>query len=243
MAVAATFDFLTSDLFATVITVDNIFTELYFMFLFLLPAIGMIADKFSKFQDKSTPTDAESEPAKDEPYLEQIAIVLYISVSLFAISMHLSPWLESKLGTDISLDIIVLTILITVIANLFPKWLSKYSRTAFSIGMFMMFVFLAVIGASCDLAVLWHTSWQMILFVTIILLVHLSCILVGGKLIGASLVEILIASAANAGGPSISAPMAANFGKPQLVTPAILIGVLGYLIGTFLGLGVGLFLK
>ena len=54
-----------------------------------------------------------------------------------------------------------------------------------------------------------------------------------------SLKEIAIASIANIGGPSVSAPMAANYGMRLAVTPAILIAILGYVIGTILGIGFG----
>ena len=37
-------------------------------------------------------------------------------------------------------------------------------------------------------------------------------------------------------------PMAATFGMKQMITPALLVGILGYVIGTFLGVSVGLLL-
>jgi uncharacterized membrane protein len=62
-------------------------------------------------------------------------------------------------------------------------------------------------------------------------------------LLNVSLKEIIVASVANIGGASVAAPTAATLGMKKAVTPAILIGILGYVIGTFLGVSVGLWLQ
>ena len=72
---------------------------------------------------------------------------------------------------------------------------------------------------------------------------HLIVILFVGKVLKFSLEDIAIASGANIGGVSIAAPMAATFEMKKAVTPAILIGILGYVVGTFLGIGAGLILQ
>jgi hypothetical protein len=112
-----------------------------------------------------------------------------------------------------------------------------------NLGLFLMYMFLAVIGASSDLIELFASVPGILAFATITLLVHLLVSLLGGKLLKVSLKEIMIASCAHAGGPSVSAPMAVSFGMKEAVTPAILIGLPGYVIGTFLGVGVGAFLQ
>ena len=60
-----------------------------------------------------------------------------------------------------------------------------------------------------------------------------------GKLFGFSLEEIIIASNANVGGPTTAAAMAVSKGWTKLVAPAMLIGTLGYVLGTYAGLLVG----
>ena len=132
--------------------------------------------------------------------------------------------------------------IITLVANIFPDYLENLQQVAFDTGMLFLYLFLAVIGAACDLTVLLDTSLLILAFVSITLIIHLLLILIAGRLLGVSLEEILVASAANIGGPSIAAPMAAQLGLRSLVTPGILVGILGYLIGTFLGLGTGLLL-
>jgi uncharacterized membrane protein len=83
---------------------------------------------------------------------------------------------------------------------------------------------------------------SVLFFCMITLVVHFIVIMIGGKLLKISLKEIAVASAANIGGPSIAAPIAGTLNMKKAITPAILIGVLGYVIGTFLGASVGFWL-
>ncbi len=243
LAVASTLDFLHSELFPTVITIDNAFTNLYFILLFGIPSISFIAKHFPVHYPSEAIDHHQPIPQPTDMNMQIIAVPLTIAAVVCGVANLLSPILQNALSTDITLDMLIITLLITIIANIFPNWLEKYERSAFSMGMFLMYLFLAVIGAACDVRVLLQTSFQMLAFVIIILSVHLIFILIGGKLLRVSLQEVLVASAANAGGPSIAAPMAANFGLHRTITPAILIGILGYLIGTFLGVSVGLILR
>ena len=60
-----------------------------------------------------------------------------------------------------------------------------------------------------------------------------------GKIFGFTLEEIIIASNANIGGPTTAAAMAVSKGWAKLVGPAMLVGTLGYVLGTYAGLLVG----
>ena len=62
------------------------------------------------------------------------------------------------------------------------------------------------------------------------------------KFLGFGIRTLAIASSANIGGPGVSAPMAGAMGQKSLITPAILVGILGYVIGTFMGVSVGFWL-
>ena len=63
--------------------------------------------------------------------------------------------------------------------------------------------------------------------------------LVLGKIFKFNLEEILCASNANIGGPTTSAAMAVSKGWTKLVGPCLIVGTIGYVIGTYAGLIVG----
>lgn len=240
MAVSTALDFLNSPLFVSTITVDNVFTNVYIVLIFLLPGIRWIADKFSPYvADESKELEEDKTVFEFGVLMEHITLCLLISAGIFVFAEMLGPLLASLLGTKIDLEVLLITAAIIILVNIFPKFFDKYQEVGFNLGMFLMYVFLAVIGASSNLVQLWESIPGIIAFATIILIVHLLVILVAGKLLKVSLKEIMIASAANIAGPSVAAPMAVSFGMPKAITPGILIGLLGYVIGTFLGIGVG----
>ena len=50
--------------------------------------------------------------------------------------------------------------------------------------------------------------------------------------------KVLVASQAVIGGPATAVAVAAALGRRELILPAMALGMLGYLIGSYLGLGV-----
>ncbi len=245
MAVATSFDFLKSELFAVSILVDNAFTILFLLLIFYLPGMKILMPYFVKHTYHDTgesPLLSGQEPANTDPLSLQLAQSWAISGIIVALGSGLAPYLEQALATEIQLDALMITVLILIAANIFPKYLQRLEKVAFQSGMFMLYFFLAVIGATCDVGSLFSSSPQVLLFAMIILSIHLLITVLFGKLLKFSLVDIALASGASVGGVSISASMAAAFGTRQALTPAILIGIMGYVLGTFLGIAVGWFL-
>ena len=244
MSVAASFDFVSDPLFATAVVVDNTFTNLYFLLIFSIPTISWIAGKFStKPEGTLHNMNEDTVSASSTTVIVDIISVILISAFCCAVGFGIGPWLSNLIGTEISLEILVITLVATLLVNIFPIYFEKLDHIAFPFGMALMFIFLATIGAACDLVALVQSSITVILLATIILIVHLVIILIAGKIMKMDIYEIVIASFANIGGPSISAPAAASYGRKDLVTPAILIAILGYVIGTILGVGVGAILQ
>ncbi|TWH81405.1 uncharacterized protein DUF819 [Sedimentibacter saalensis] len=77
------------------------------------------------------------------------------------------------------------------------------------------------------------------LFCGIVVIVNMAVIFGFGKLLNYSVEEIIIASNANIGGPTTATAMAISKGWTDLVAPAMLVGVFGYGVGTYLGIIVG----
>ena len=151
-----------------------------------------------------------------------------------------SDYLQQIIKTELNLSILVITIFALLAANLFPKNLKPLESTSFSIGLWMMYVFLAVIGAATNLQAILGIGPKVLAFYLIILLFHLALMLAFAKLLKLDVYEVVISSSANIMGPSVAAPMAASMGQKNLVTPGILVGILGYIIGTFIGVSIAI---
>ena len=107
-----------------------------------------------------------------------------------------------------------------------------------NLGLYLVFLFLAVIGAYCELTAvidLKDLGLTLFLFAGFSVVFHgVITILVGG-FIYRDWEMIAIVSQANVGGSSTAIALAESFNRKELIVPAILVGSLGNALGTYLG--------
>jgi len=238
-------NFSTNPLFTATLAIDNVVANLYVLLLFLVPSINLLSVFFSKQKvEKEVGTNEnEASEKKSEITLERLALSLFIAVFIAGAGSLISPIFEKLFQTELNLSILIITILSIVVANIFPKSLKKLENTAFSIGLWMMYMFLAVIGAATNLKDILHIGFPVFMFYLTIMLFHFVFLLALARLFKLNVYEVIVSSAANIMGPSVAAPMAASLGQKKLITPGILTGILGYIIGTFIGVSIALFLS
>ena len=121
-----------------------------------------------------------------------------------------------------------------MLATLFPGiriWLAG----AFELGVALSFAFFAAIAAGADLAAMISVAPMLIAVVLILLTVRLALLLVLGAVSRLTLPELLTASNAAILGATTAPAMAAAKGWKDQVTPGVLVGVMGYALGTFVG--------
>lgn len=230
-----------SNLLAAGVAADDLIMTLYFLVLFTIPSIKFFQKFYStKHQDNIKNIDEEtSTNIKDDKGITILNLgkALTIGAAFSAIGFGLE-YLTGVKG----IGILIITILVVIAATLFPKQVGGI-KGADIIGVFLMQIFFAAIGASANIMIIINYGAILFLFAALILLVHLIFILTAGKLFKLDLAEIVIASNANMGGPTTAAAMAVARKWENLVIPAILCGTLGYAIATFIGAGVGYWLK
>lgn len=234
-------NFSTHPLFSATIAVDNFAANAYILLLFAIPSLKFLARLF--VEPKSENQEADRKTRQEEIYpitIERISLSVLIAALVAGAGSLLSSVVQSLFASKMSMNILIVTIISVIIANLFPKKLKKLEDTAFAIGLWMMYIFLAVIGASTNLADMLQVGPAVLGFYLIIMFFHLAFMLLLARFFRLDVYEIIIASAANIMGPSVAAPMAASLGQKKLITPGILVGILGYVIGTFIGVSIAL---
>lgn len=237
-------NFSTHPLFSATIAVDNFAANAYILLLFAIPSMKFLSRFFVK--PKTENQEITEKNPNEETYpitIERIAVSVMIAGVIAAAGNYISDLLQRIYSTRMSTSILIITLLAVVLANLFPKRLKKLEDTAFAIGLWMMYVFLAVIGASANLADMLHVGPAVLGFYLTIMFFHLIFLLSLAKLFKFDVYEVIISSAANIMGPSVAAPMAASLGQKKLITPGILVGILGYVIGTFVGVTIAMTLN
>ena len=134
---------------------------------------------------------------------------------------------------------LVLTILI---ANLFPRAMEELEGE-FELGMILMYIFFAMVGSSTNATAFIGSAMNLFVYGMMIIAIHLLLLLVVARLIKVDLAEAVVASGACLVGPAPTAAIAITQGWRTLVTPGIMCGIFGYVIGTFIGVTVTAFLR
>ncbi len=216
------------------VAADNVIGIMYLGLLIIMPSIKILHRYFptkiiqqaKSLEIHSTQTTVDNFPQMD---LLHICFALTLSLVITAISYGIAQFLGIK-----NYAILFITAITVLIANIFPRQLKKLQGD-YEIGMLFMYLFFVIIGASADIALMIDGALVLVLFTIIIIFFHLITILLGGKLFKLDLAEILIASNACAMGPATAVAMAAKNNWKTLTTPAIMLGVFGYVIANFVG--------
>ena len=108
------------------------------------------------------------------------------------------------------------------------------------IGTYFIYLFLFVIGVPANIFTVLTEAPLFLVLTFLMVVVNMLFCFIGTKLMGFDLEDAIIASNANIGGPTTAAGMAVSQGWGRLVGPAMLVGVLGYVIGNYAGTLVGI---
>ena len=230
-------------LFAAINAADNIITTIWMILTLILPSIFQryiprkrkIAPQFEKLSDEELKSQL-LQPVTSMR-LNDIALLLALGVGAMFISMQAASYIKGLPS------ILVLTTLALLFAQL--PFVQKLQGSKI-IGFLLIMLFLAVVGAYCDINALLKSgtaAGTLLLWVTLIVFIHGILIFLIGGILRQDWDIISIASNANIGGAT-SAPVCANsIGRPDLQLPGLLAGSVGNAIGTYLGIIVAEWLK
>jgi uncharacterized membrane protein len=181
----------------------------------------------------------DTEIAEDTEGLHPIDLALVLAIGALAVwsSNPVASWLGGLLGFEVP-GILVLTTLALVLAQ--APWVARL-RGPRVLGLFGVYLFLAVIGALCDVAALRASGavglWLFV-FVTVLLFVHAVVVFGASTLLRLDPDVAAVASQANIGGSTSALALARSLKRSDLVLPGILVGSLGSAVGTYLGVAV-----
>ena len=216
-------------LYAGTIAVDNVVTAVWIMVTLAIPLfLNKIWSSNIKLNKKvilNTKEGNDSEKIDSK----SLAWLIFLGIGSYYISEIIS---ENFIKIP---SILILTTIGILLAQ--TKFISKL-RGSQTIGLYLVYLFLAVIGAYCELSAvsqLQEVGVTLLIFTSIAVLIHgLVFIFIGG-LVYRDWEMISIASQANIGGGASAIALAESFNRKELILPAILVGSLGNALGTYLG--------
>ena len=228
-------------LYAAVNAVDNILTTAWiFVTMFLPPILFKILPRKKTIPPVYASGDEKKFQKSKIPVqnnLIDISLLLALAFGSYFISNQLSALLPRVPS------ILTLTIFALLLAQIPFVQKLKGGKT---LGMFLIMLFLVVIGAFCDIAALIRSgdmAGTLLAWDTILIFVHGIIIILIGLLFRQDWDLVFVASNANVGGATSAPVCAASLGRSDLQLPGILAGSVGSAIGTFIGLFIAEFLK
>ena len=214
-------------LYAGTIAVDNVVTALWILVTLILPMLMSRVWK-SKITVSEIKKDqvAFSEEGMD---LTSLAWLTFLGGTSFYLSEILADYLPQIPS------ILILTTLGIGLAQ--TKFVANL-KGSHHLGLFLVYLFLAVIGAYCELNAVYQLKEigiTLLLFTSLAVLLHGILTIFLGGLLYRDWQMIAIVSQANVGGGTSAIALAETFDRKELILPAILVGSLGNALGTYLG--------
>lgn len=235
-AVAEATNMQNDSVLAAAVAADNVITNLHFLVIIFIPGVAWFVNRYpTHHMDNAVMIDAETH-GKVHHIADLDVAGLMGSLALAFALAALGKFIAELIGIP-AYSILVITVLALLVATFLPRQVEKLSgyREA---GVVMMFIFLASVGASADIWELIEIAPVLFLYAAFIVTVHLVILFAFGKLFRLDLAELAMASAVCIGGPASAPALASAKGWQSLLIPGLLLGSLGYAVGSFIGVSV-----
>ncbi len=213
-------------LYAGTIAVDNVVTTLWIIVTLSIPALMRRFWKDRKLDVRESGVEIAE---KDALTMHSLMWLIFLGVAAYFVSEGLSIFFPQVPS--------ILTISTIGIILAQVPFINKLEGSH-TLGLYLIYLFLAVIGAYCELSAvadLQEVGITILLFATLAVLIHGGLTVFLGGLIYRDWDMIAIVSQANIGGGTTAIALAETFRRNELILPAILVGTLGNALGTYLG--------
>ena len=214
-------------LYAGTIAVDNVVTALWILVTLILP---MLLSRIWKSKIGVNKINSDKVKFSDKGInITSLAWLTFLGI----ISFYLSEILVEYFPRIPS--ILILTTIGIGLAQ--TKFVSNLNGSH-DLGLYLVYLFLAVIGAYCEIGAVYQLKEigiTLLLFSSLAVLIHGILTVLFGGLLYRDWQMIAIVSQANVGGGASAIALAETFERNELILPAILVGTLGNALGTYLG--------
>ncbi len=246
---------------ASATVADNLLMALYFFVLIAFAGMRFFRSKFNHPHIDAVEAGVSKEAAQTQAAafwnrkdisLKDIALNLAYAVAVVWVSQIIAGLFSALVPEDpgafmdfvgkfFGSQYVWITTISVIVATFFSKPVEKLHGSQ-EIGTYLIYLFLFVIGVPASIYTVVTEAPLLLVFTLIMVVVNMLFCFISAKLFKFNLEDAIIASNANIGGPTTAAGMAISQGWTALVGPAMLCGVLGYVVGNYLGTIVGILL-
>jgi len=237
-----------------VIVADNLVMAIHIMAMLALPSFAFAYRWFRSLPDEELYDNGVLGSGEASNYwrakpisLVDIGKNLSLAFIIVTLGTKLSFLVEASgivepFRTFLGNKYLLFSTLTVIFVALFPRFSQKLRGTQ-EMGTFAIFLFFVLIGIPASIRSILVEAPALLLLCTLIVAINVLVTFGIGRLFGFSLQEMILASIANTAGPMNAAAIAISKKWTKLILPAFLVGIWGYVIGTYLGVAVGRFLQ
>jgi len=229
-----------SEMVGIVVLVDNFVYVFYFPIILTCkkwnPAFSRFTGAASDTRTHSSEREEASSKAKKtvQPvHFSNILTLLGFGFSAILLSNFIASLLPSL--EPVLTEKTWAMLLVTTIGIILSSTSLKSVPGSESVSMAFVYVYMTMIGASADLTQLAGAQWFLVAGFACIFF-HFLFIALSARLFRVDISMAAVASAAAVGGAA-SAPVAAGYHSEQLVPVSIMLALIGYALGNYLGVG------
>ncbi len=205
----------------------------YSMWVVVLFSVARLAPAFNRWTKAKSTGDLPLAPPKTNAPITPDSVLLWLGMALLAAA--LAGWMAGYLPTSSMLSATTWTILLATVAGLIVAHtpLARFPGASAISGAMLIFV-VAVLASQSNFEGIAAAPLYLLCGVTIIV-IHAVLLVLAAKLFRFDLYLCGISSLAHIGGVAATPILAASY-SPALVPVGILLGLLGYILGTGFGL-------
>jgi uncharacterized membrane protein len=228
------------------VVADNFLMAIYFFVLMIIPGFSFFRRRFrSRVGGLAEPVGSD-EGTNAARFWERHNISLLDIATCAALTMVIvtastkftylvnASGIPDLLKMLIGQKYLVITTLTVILATAFPSFF-RGVHGARELGTFLIHIFFVVIGVPASLSMILERSPLLFVFASVIVALNLIVSLALGKLFNVNIEELVVCCNATIGGPTTAAAMCITKGWNDLIVPALLVGVWGYVLGNYCG--------
>jgi len=220
---------------------DFILGSIYFIFIitFIKRLLGLFLPDYNISRENN---DKEIQDSAKEITRVQLAFNVIIVLLLGVIILGLAAWISIAIKGEIALPWVILVLTTLGIGASFIKRIQKI-KGSYETAFYLLLIFSLSIGALADINELLNKSSDLFFYTTFVMF---GAILIHFLLAAIFRIDrdtVIITSTAAIYGPAFIGPVANAIKNRDVIVPGITMGLLGYAIGNYIGIGIAMLLK
>lgn len=227
------------EVFILLNSADIVFSGIYFIFLLTI-AKKILLLILPKFNNNQLNEDHSQTIVKnnEKKVLLSVALGILLAIFIFGLSVLISILLTGKMSGQI----IILGITTLGILASFSKKVQSLSNT-YQSAEYLIMIFALSMGAMANFSELLAASSVLFSFCGFVVLISVLLHVILAFVFRIDTDTLIITSTAAIFGPAFIGPIASAIKNEKLIAIGIIMGLIGYAIGNYLGLAVALILK